>query len=211
MAKKKYYVVWAGKKTGVFDTWEKCRKQIAQYPNALYKSFETNELAQIAFKGNPYDFIGKTTPQKVKLTPEQLSFLGKPIAQSISVDGAWSSSTGQIEYQGVNTMTGDLLFRSQPYQDGTNNIAEFLAIVHALAYCQQRNWQMPIYSDSKVAMGWVRQKKIGTNHPKTEKNRKLFEIIDRANNWLQNNTYPNKILKWETEAWGENPADFGRK
>ncbi len=90
-------------------------------------------------------------------------------------------------------------------------IVEFLGIVHALAYCKQKNSLLPIYSDSKVAMGWVRDVKARTKHPKSEKNEKLFELMDRAIKWLKNNEFKNEILKWETKAWGENPADFGRK
>jgi ribonuclease HI len=54
-------------------------------------------------------------------------------------------------------------------------------------------------------------KKARTNHARSGKNKKLFELIGRAIKWLNENTYSNKILKWETKAWGENPADFGRK
>jgi ribonuclease HI len=39
----------------------------------------------------------------------------------------------------------------------------------------------------------------------------VFELIKRAEEWLSTNSYVNHILKWETEQWGENPADFGRK
>ncbi|MBL8103913.1 MAG: hypothetical protein JNM02_15390, partial [Anaerolineales bacterium] len=45
----------------------------------------------------------------------------------------------------------------------------------------------------------------------TGRNEELFELIDRAEEWLKNNIYANKLLKWETQIWGENPADFGRK
>jgi hypothetical protein len=37
------------------------------------------------------------------------------------------------------------------------------------------------------------------------------EMIERAEKWLKENRYSNKIVKWETELWGEVPADFGRK
>lgn len=209
MSKKKYYVVWEGKQIGIFQTWSECKKQI-EGVKSVYKSFETKELAEVAFRGNPQDFIGKNIQKKV-WTPEELALIGSPIIPSISVDGAWNTATGVVEYQGVDTQTGSLLFRSKSYQDGTNNIVEFLAIVHALAYCKQRNWQIPIYSDSKTAMSWIRKKQIGTHHLRTEKNQELFELVDRANRWLRDNTYLNRILKWETNVWGENPADFGRK
>jgi ribonuclease HI len=42
-------------------------------------------------------------------------------------------------------------------------------------------------------------------------NKDLLELIKRAENWLKENSFRNPILKWETKAWGEIPADFGRK
>jgi ribonuclease HI len=91
------------------------------------------------------------------------------------------------------------------------NIGEFLAIVHALAYLKQRDMSWPVYSDSRTAIAWIRRKKANTKLEQTEKNQKLFLLIRRAEEWLRHNTWPNRILKWETEYWGEIPADFGRK
>jgi ribonuclease HI len=210
MAKKKYYVVWSGRKIGVFDTWEECKAQVHEFPKPVFKSFESRALAEEAFQSSAKDFVGK---DKVKsgLSTEQQALFGKPISGSISVDGAWNTATGVSEYQGVHTGTRELLFKAGPFDDGTNNIVEFLAIVHALAYCKQKNIDLPIYSDSRTAISWVKQKQAKTKHPKSEKNKKLFELIERAIKWLHENSYPNAILKWETKAWGENPADFGRK
>lgn len=210
MAKRKFYVVWEGRKTGVFDNWNECKKQISAYPQAKYKSFESREQAEQAFKKDSRDFIGKpSVPAPVD--QQYLLRVGRPLAESISVDGAWNTATGVIEYQGVYTRTGQLIFRQGPFEDGTNNIAEFLAIVHALAYCKANNITLPIYSDSRNAISWVMAKKARTNHTPSARNAKLFELLDRAEQWLKQHTYSNKILKWETKAWGENPADFGRK
>jgi|SRR3989339_125388 len=210
MAKQKYYVVWVGRQTGIFETWEECNEQIFGFPRAVYKSFKTKELAEQAFMTSSKEYIGREIFE-AELTKEQLEKIGEPITDSISVDGAWNTSTGVVEYQGVHTGTGKLLFKVGPFDDGTNNIVEFLAIVHALAYCKQNNIKLPIYSDSRNAIGWVRDKEARTNHDKSDKNKKLFELIERAIKWLNENTYENEILKWETKAWGENPADFGRK
>ena len=210
MAKKKYYVVWVGRQTGIFETWEDCNKQIFGYPKAVYKSFKTKELAEQALNSSSKEFIGRDIFE-TELTEEQLKKIGDPIKDSISVDGAWNTTTGIVEYQGVHTETGKILFKAGPFEDGTNNIVEFLAIVHALAYCKEKEIKLPIYSDSRNAIGWVRDKEARTNHEKSHKNIKLFELIDRAIKWLNENTYENEILKWETKAWGENPADFGRK
>jgi ribonuclease HI len=86
-----------------------------------------------------------------------------------------------------------------------------LGIVHALAHCKKNNLKLPIYSDSRNAIGWVRDKEARTNHTRSNRNTKLFELLDRAVKWLKDNEYENEVLKWETRAWGENPADFGRK
>lgn len=208
--KKKYYVVWKGRKTGVFETWNECLTQIHGFPDAVYKSFKTRQLAEEAFKSESDKFIGKDIFES-ELSEEQIKLLGEPIQESISVDGAWNTFTGIVEYQGVETHSGKVLFKAGPFEDGTNNIVEFLSIVHALAYCKQNNLTLPIYSDSRNAIGWVRNKTQKTNHKQSEKNKKLFDMLDRAVKWLNSNEYQNEILKWETRAWGENPADFGRK
>jgi ribonuclease HI len=210
MAKKKYYVVWGGRQTGIFDTWEECNEQVFGYSKAAYKSFNSRELAEKAFNSPKKEYIDKKFFES-ELTKNQLKEIGEPIKESISVDGAWNTSNGIVEYQGVHTGTGNLLFKIGPLENGTNNIVEFLAIVHALAYCKKNNSNLPIYSDSRNAIGWVREKVVRTELEKSEKNKKLFELIERALKWLNENTYENEILKWETKAWGENPADFGRK
>lgn len=210
MAKQKFYVVWKGHKTGVFDSWEECKKQTHGFPNAVFKSFQTRELAEKAFNSDSKEFVGVDIFEST-LSKEELALIGNPIEESISVDGACNVVTGVVEYQGVDTKTKKVLFKKGPLEGGTNNIGEFLAIVHALAYCKKENINIPIYSDSKNAMSWVKDKKVRTSQEKNDKNIELFDLIDRAIKWLENNEYANKILKWETKAWGENPADFGRK
>lgn len=207
---RKYYVIWQGHRTGVFDSWSECENNIKGYPAARYKSFESKEAAEAAFKADSADYIqkgGAAAPKKKSTGP-----VGKAILDSISVDAACSGNPGDMEYRGVKTASQEEIFRVGPLAEGTNNIGEFLAIVHALAYLKQLGKdQVPIYSDSVNAMGWVRQKKAKTKLEQTRRNAKIFEMIDRAETWLRNNTYHNPILKWETKAWGENPADFGRK
>lgn len=210
MAKKKYYVVWKGRQNGVFESWEECSAQINGYAGAVYKSFNTRQLAEAAYKSNSNEFIGKDVFES-ELTAEELKLIGSPITESISVDAAWNTFSGVVEYQGVYTATKEVLFRGGPYEDGTINIVEFIAIVHALAYCKKQGWSIPIYSDSRNAIAWVKDKDARTTHSKNEKNEELFQLIDRALKWLNSNKYANQVLKWETRAWGENPADFGRK
>jgi ribonuclease HI len=60
-------------------------------------------------------------------------------------------------------------------------------------------------------MAWVRNKVTKTTQSRNPQNAELFGLLDDAILWLQSNSYKNPILKWETQIWGEIPADFGRK
>lgn len=202
----KLYVVWEGRETGVFNTWSECSAQVSGYPGAKYKSFPNRGFAEKAFQGNYEDYKGKNVESQAWLFA-----VDGPNPDTYSVDAACSGNPGVVEYRGVRTKTGEEIFRQGPYSQGTNNIGEFLALVHALALFKKQGDSTTIYSDSKTAMGWVRQKKCGTNLIPSKKNTKLFELIKKAETWLKENNYPNKIMKWDTEAWGEIPADFGRK
>lgn len=205
----KYYVVWNGHQKGVFDNWNDCKAQIEGFAGAQYKSFESKQEALHAFTQKPSVYLKPKTAKP--LSAKEKAAIGMPIEDSIVVDGAWNTASGMVEYQGVYLKNKQKLFHMGPLQDGTNNIVEFLAIVHALGYCKARNLPLPIYSDSYNAIKWVREKNPKTNHPRNDANRELFDLLDRAVRWLHENTYTNPILKWETEVWGENPADFGRK
>ena len=209
MANKKFYVVWKGHKTGVFKTWNECKRQIDGFTGAEYKSFLKEDEALEAYTKNYEDYKGKNT-KKPSLSALEKKAYGKPNLNSISVDGACNNK-GRAEYQGVYTDTRTELFKEGPFKKGTNNIMEFLALVHALAYCKKNKLELPIYSDSRIAINWVQKKYINTKVERSSENKKLFELIERALKWLKTNTYSNKILKWETKAWGEIPADFGRK
>ena len=128
----------------------------------------------------------------------------------MAVDAACSGNPGKMEYRGVHLPSFQQVFHFGPLY-GTNNIGEFLAIVHALALLKQKGIDMPVYSDSRNAIAWVKQKKCKTKLPRNAKSEPIFQLIDRAERWLHDNTYPTPVLKWETEQWGEIPADFGRK
>jgi len=208
--KQKYYVVWQGHKEGIFDSWKECKRAVANYPQAQYKSFETRAKAIKAFDGVYADYVNKT-PKKNVLSQEQLAQIGMPNLYSIAVDAASSGNPGKMEYRGVDTQTQKQLFHQGPFTQGTNNIGEFLALVHGLAYLKQKNSDRLLYTDSKIAMSWVRQKKCKTKLSPNPKNTKVMELVVRAENWLKSNSYNTKIVKWETKAWGEIPADFGRK
>jgi ribonuclease HI len=131
--------------------------------------------------------------------------------ESIAVDAACSGNPGPMEYRGVYLRTGKEIFRIGPLEGGTNNIGEFLALVHGLALLKQKGYAMPIYTDSVNAMAWVRQRRCKTLMKRTERNAQIFDLIGRAEQWLNTNSFTTPIIKWDTKAWGEIPADFGRK
>ncbi|MEL0651886.1 ribonuclease H family protein [Algibacter sp. TI.3.09] len=209
--KKKFYTVWKGKKTGVFKKWNDCKAQITNFDGAQYKSFTTLEAAEAALQGNYFDYIGKSKGFKSELTAEQLRKIGQPNYNSISVDAASSGNPGIMEYRGVDTKTKRQLFIQGPFPEGTNNLGEFLALVHGLAILKKNNSDLLLYTDSRTAMSWVRKKICNTKLERNEKNKPVFDLVDRALDWLKNNSYKTVIVKWETKAWGEIPADFGRK
>ncbi len=209
--KKKYYTVWKGHKTGVFESWDDCKAQIKDVPGALYKSFSTFEAAKTALKGNYKDYVGKSSKFKSELSQEQLKKIGLPNYNSIAVDAASSGNPGKMEYRGVDTKTKKQLFIQGPFKEGTNNIGEFLAIVHGLALLKKNNSNKIIYTDSRTAISWVKKKNCNTKLQRNNKNKPVFDLVDRAVDWLKSNTYNTVIVKWETKAWGEIPADFGRK
>jgi ribonuclease HI len=206
MAKKNFYVVWNGVQPGVYDSWEACKTQISGYNGAIYKSFPTQKAAEEAFTQSPWNFIGKNAKAKTS-TPNTAAI----IKDSIAVDAACSGNPGLMEYRGVYIKTGEEIFHQGTFEKGTNNIGEFLALVHGLALLKQKNLPLPIYSDSANAIKWVREKKCKTKLDRVPENESLFYLIERAEKWLANNTYSTQIIKWKTSEWGEIPADFGRK
>ena len=222
MAKQKYYVVWEGKQPGVYSTWAACKAQTDQYAGAKYKSYESKEAAEEAYragwKGNWGTGAGSTSgASKFKSksgtsgrsagmeTSEEIDY------DSISVDVGTRGNPGPVEYKGVDTRTGEVLFSVGPISKGTNNLGEFLAIVHALAYLKKEGSNKTVYTDSVNAMKWLKQKKVATTLPRDNSTEEIWRMIDRAEQWLRTNMYTNKVLKWQTKQWGEIKADYGRK
>ena len=208
MTKNKYYVVWKGRHPGVFDDWDVCKKEIIGCKGALYKGFPDLKSAEEAFRMG-YEAYRKANPmQKPEVTIQSGE---QPITQAIAVDAACAGNPGKMEYRGVFVETKMEVFHSPMFENGTNNIGEFLAIVHALSLQKKQGLHFPIYSDSVNAQLWIRQKKCKTKLQPNDKNAVLFHWIEQAENWLASNTIDVPIIKWRTEIWGEIPADFGRK
>lgn len=216
----KYYVVWNGLVPGIYLSWEECKDQIDRFPDAKYKAFRTKEEAIKAFRGSGKEDLDmlRSISSHMDLNSSNITdglFERFPdiIRNAIAVDGACSRNPGPYEYRGVSLSDGKEIFHVGPLQGGSNNIAEYLALVHALAHLEKcGNRETAIYTDSINALAWLRNRghrsKITPNHT----NAYTFELLTRADKWLQQHTFiPNRVLKWDTEQWGEIPADFGRK
>lgn len=219
MAKNKanFYVVWQGREPGIYDSWTACEAQVKGVA-AKYKAFATSEEAQQALVDGPEKYIKNRTstkhadpiPCSLKDSPEEMIQRGI-ILPALAVDAACSGNPGKMEFQGVIVDTGSTVFHRGPYLGGTNNIGEFLAIVLGLAYLKQKKLPWALYSDSKTAIAWVKQKQCKTKIEWNTHNQDLFLAVRAAEKWLHENTWTTSIYKWNTQQWGEIPADFGRK
>jgi len=211
VAAKKYYVVWKGRKPGIYTTWAECEKQTKGYPGASFKSFPTLAEAKRAY-GQGKNAASSSGTKTVRAVGKQPSPSAAPAIEenSISVDAACSGNPGMMEYRGVHTKTGETIFHFGPVL-GTNNIGEFLGIVHALEWLQKKGENTTIYTDSMTALAWVRNKKANTTLVRDARTEELWQRVEHAENWLKENSYSNKVIKWDTKRYGEIKADFGRK
>ena len=209
----KFYTVWEGREPGVYDNWDDCLEQVEGFPGARYKSFNTREAAVKAFREDADSHIGllrKLAGHRNEIA--DYTAIADIRLDAIAVDGACSGNPGKMEYRCVRVADGVEIFHMGPLEGGTNNIAEYLAIIHAAAMLQkQGNTITPIYSDSRTAMGWIRRGQSNTTITPNTHNTKVLELLRRADTWLAANRIPNPLLKWDTDAWGEIPADFNRK
>lgn len=211
--KRKFYVVWEGREPGIYDNWEDCLDQVNGFPGARYKSYDSQLAAVEAYRGNPGQHlafarqVGKHIGMKI-----DYSVFPEIRLDAVAVDGACSRNPGPMEYRGVRVADGAELFRVGPLEGGTNNIGEYLALIHIAAlFARQGNTVTPIYTDSRTALSWLKRGHSNTKIEPTPQNARVREILDRADAWLATHRIPNPILKWDTERWGEIPADFGRK
>ncbi|MEW9700641.1 ribonuclease H [Paenibacillus sp. SI8] len=214
MAQVKYYVVWVGHQPGIYRSWADCQAQTKGYPQARFKSYESEGEAQKAFERGwqkSLDFSGKGSAASAAGKSSGTASAPEVEYDSISVDVGCSGNPGIVEYKGVDTRTGEILFYQGPISKGTNNLGEFLAIVHGIAYLQKQGSNKTIYTDSVTALSWLRKKEVSTNLVRDASTEEIWTLVDRALKWIKTHTYTNKIVKWDTKKWGEIKADFGRK
>lgn len=213
---RKFYVVWEGRHPGIYEDWEDAAEQVENFPGAKYKGFSSQEEAVSAYRkymardGVP---LGDILVQATDIPTANSDYLAFPEIDldGWAVDASCLGNPGVMEYRGVELSTGRQIFRVGPFEDATNNIGEFLAIVHALSLQFRNNERHTIYTDSRTGMAWVRNRLVKTTLKPTPRNARVFELMKRATEWLRTHSISTPILKWQTEIWGEIPADFNRK
>ena len=213
MSARKFYVVWDGRAPGIYDSWEEARLQIEGFPNARYRAYGSQEEATRAFRGDARQEMALYR-QMAARKAEAVNYAAMNIrGDAIAVDGACSRNPGPMEYRGVSVGTGKEIFRVGPVANATNNIGEYLAIIHAAALLKQRgDFTTPIYSDSRTALAWIRAGHHRSKIVPNAGNARACDLLRCADAWLAaNGPIRNPLLKWDTENWGEIPADFGRK
>ena len=227
--KRKFYVVWVGREPGIYDTWADAQEQINGFPGAKYKSYDDIDEATAAYRGDPREQLGLMRA----LLERKPDFSAKPPVipaeggvrdytaipgirlDAIAVDGACSGNPGKMEYRAVRVIDGAEVFHigDKTLLTGTNNIAEYLAMIHLAALLAMAgDFTTPIYTDSRNTLAWLRKGHSKTTLAPSPNTAKTLELLARADAWLAaNGPIRNPILKWPTDQWGEIPADFGRK
>ncbi|GAB6431680.1 viroplasmin family protein [Bacillus cereus] len=215
MKKQKLYVVWIGRKPGIYKSWDDCKKQIDEYPNGKFRSVkvdshaEAKELYDMGWEKGMHSKV-----QYLQINKNQTNY-SLHIEDSICVDGACKVMPGstewEMEYRGVDPKSGEEIFISPVYKSGTNSIAEFLAIIHAMKWIKDRNLNKVIYSDSQTAITWADKKAHKSKLFRNKANEETWKSLDYAIKWLNEQSSLPKVYKWKNNQWGENPADFNRK
>ncbi len=215
MAYRKFYVVFKGKAPGLYDSWEECKAQIEGFPGAVYRAFQDQDEATEAFRRHDSgeDMAIYKAMRRRDAAVVNYEAFPEIRLDAIAVDASCPGNPGPVEYRGVRVGTGEQLFRVGPLQGGTNNIGEYLALVHVSAMLMKAgDTTTPIYSDSRTAIGWFMRGASNTKIRPSAANEALRQILARADAWRRvNRVIPNPIFKWDTDRWGEIPADFGRK
>ncbi len=230
--KRKFYVVWEGRNPGIYDNWDDAKDQIDGFKGARYKSFTSLTDATEAFRSGAdsvaegianlllhLDAInagtapeGSVAPAMEPEAPEMpWKDIPEVVGDAIATDASCLGNPGKMEYRGIDLATGKEIFRMGVFDDSTNNIGEYLALVHALALCKKLGVNRTIYTDSKTALSWLRRRGSRSQLRRTPKNERSFQLLERADAWVKANSWATPVVKWNTEEWGEIPADFGRK
>lgn len=201
MKNNKYYVVWKGINTGVYDNWNDCKKQVNGFSGALHKSFESLDEAEKAFE--EYSESPNSTSTSIPPSPYSI--------KSFIVNGNCQDTFGEISYRWKISGSTSNAKEINLAMIGTKNIADFIAIVYLIKLSQKVKLNLPIYTNSKTAKNWILNKKCNHHLFVSKKTEAVLAVIKETEDWLSNNAVENEILFWDSVAWGKFPLVNRRK
>lgn len=213
-----YYGVWEGRKPGVYDNWNDCKNQVDKFAGAKFRKLKSKDYneALLEFDQENANNVKQDLTSNIKNesgSQNKSQVIENEKKDILTVDGAYNGT--HCEFRAVWYPSNIEAFASPKYNEGTNNIAEFLGLVGALKYLMEKDLPLDIYSDSVTAIAWVRNKKANTTANNTGKaTQEINTLIKNAEKFLiENATFLNKanIMKWDTANRGEIAADYGRK
>jgi ribonuclease HI len=157
-----YYVVHKGIKTGIYHSWNECKKQVEKYNNAIYKKFDNLEDANMFLKhgfGNKVPISIKKKENADKKNETKIVDLENSSKEKIYIysDGSCFRKKGIAVAGGYGIYIPSINVRvSVPMKTGkiTNNRAEMLAIIHSVDYLGKEDLekQICIFTDSQYSM-----------------------------------------------------------
>jgi ribonuclease HI len=162
----KFYVVWAGRQTGVFTDWDTARSQVDKFAGARFKSFPTRAEAERAFKaGQPASVRGRASAKqsaaRVPASADAATF-----AVQIYCDGACepnpgNAGSGLAVYRGGSAVQ---LWYGLYNPSGTNNTAELHALHQALLFAEEAilaGETVQVLSDSTYSINCITAWAVG--------------------------------------------------
>ncbi|HKY08893.1 MAG TPA: ribonuclease H family protein [Candidatus Binatia bacterium] len=161
----KFYVVWAGRQTGVFTDWPTTQRAVIGYPGARYKAFETRTEAEQAFAAGKSQGTSEAevSSKRRKSNSERAALhVAHQFDVSIYCDGACepnpgSAGSGIVVYRGGQLAE---LWYGLYNPAGTNNTAELSALHHALRMAEaeiKTGNTVEVCSDSAYAINCIQK------------------------------------------------------
>lgn len=160
--KQKFYVVWKGRKPGIYKTWDECKSQTDGFAGAIFKSFPSASEAETAFARKPKE--GSKTNGKPS-TAKAKSISIESDAYAIFCDGGCDPNPGPSGTGMAVYMKGQIHehWCGRHESEGSNNRAELFGILESLNYTKMLSdagqvtgkQKAIIYCDSQYAINCV--------------------------------------------------------
>lgn len=162
----KYYAVKKGLSTGVFFTWDECKKMVDGYPGAIYKSFSTFEEAECFVKGEVYVkpvasvVKGMATNVQTDTKSVDAEVVYEPGTLTAYVDGSYNVATEEFSYGMLLLAEGVEETFSEKYADAElasmRNVAgEIKGAEVAMRYAIEKGYRkLYLYHDYEGIAKW---------------------------------------------------------